>query len=64
MICKTYPLEKRITHTQNKKIISLNEPNEYIMCEAIEDYKRLDSQHELQTTTLNQTRLDKATLMS
>ena len=34
------------------------------MCEAIEDYKRLDSQHELQTTTLNQTGLGKATLMS
>ena len=34
------------------------------MCEAIEDYKKLDSQHELQTTTLNQTGLDKATLMT
>ena len=34
------------------------------MCEVIEDYKRLDSQHELQTTTLNQIELDKATLMS
>ena len=24
------------------------------MCEAIKDYKQLDSQHELKTTTLNQ----------